>query len=174
MGIKDLTPEQLTVYNEALEVEIAKYRGKEGFNEEIFKQMMEVFVFDERPSHEKFSNAIATGQVGEAWHWTGVWIADDIVASGLNMVISALVGGAVISGIKALVKKYGVIAATDKLIVVVVKKLGALGVSSAGQKGINKIVRKVVDDILDPGSVIANWLDDNDGKPNNGRVDIWD
>lgn len=164
---QSLTSEQKKLYNEALKAEMMKYQDQDDFNEQIFKEVVDSIVFEDNAA--KFSNMI-NNQSKLRWKYTGIWIDNKIVASGINVAISLATGGVGTVGIRMLVKKVGTKAAIQVVEKTVRNKLILFGIKQFS--GISYVISTIVKNVLDPGTTIAKWLDAHDKRPNNGRCDI--
>lgn len=162
-----LTPEQKAIYDEAIEIEIAKYRGEIGFNEKQFREGVKSFVFTDDAhilKNEMRMNSLAR------WRYTGIWIDNKIVAAGINTGIALLTGGAGTLGVKMLVRKIGTKAAIKAIEKAIRNKLVWFGLKQF--TGITPVIATIVKNALDPGIAFAKWYDSIDKRPRNGRCDI--
>lgn len=163
----NLTPEQKALYDKAMSIEIAKHQNEAGFNEEVFKNSVNAFVFEDEGQNLKMQMA---RQGMQRWKYTGVWLTNSVVASGINLATCLLTGGAGTVGIKMLVKKVGTKAAINALEKAIKNKLIWFGLKQVS--GITPIISTIVRNVLDPGTAIAKWYDSKDIRPNNGHCDI--
>ena len=163
----NLTPEQKKLYDETMQAEIAKHQGEEGFDEERFKQDVNSFVFADQS--KALQNEMAR-QGMLRWKYTGIWLSNGVVASGINLAITLATGGATTVGIKMLVKKVGTKAAINVIEKAVKNKLIWFGLKQVS--GITPVISTIVKNVLDPGTAVAKWYDSRDIRPNNGHCDI--
>lgn len=164
---ENLTPEQKTLYDETMKVEIAKHQGEAGFDEEQFKKEVGSFVFTDQ---SKLLKDEISFQGRYRWTYTGIWLSNGVVASGINLAVTLATGGATTVGIKMLVKKVGTKAAINVIEKAVKNKLIWFGLKQVS--GITPVISTIVRNLLDPGTAIANWYDSKDIRPNNGHCDI--
>lgn len=163
----NLTPEQKTLYDKTMQEEIAKHQGEADFNEEQFKKEVGSFVFTDQGKLLK--NEISL-QGRYRWTYTGIWLSNGVVASGINLAVTLATGGATTAGIKMLVKKVGTQAAINVIEKAIKNKLIWFGLKQVS--GITPVISSIVRNLLDPGMAVAKWYDSRDKRPNNGHCDI--
>lgn len=96
-------------------------------------------------------------------------IANNIVAAAINVAIGMVVGGG-IAGISAYVKKMGVQEAKKIFSKTLATKLKAWGLTNLSK--ILPVATTFVLSVLDPGTAIAEYIDNHDVKPGNGQVNF--
>jgi len=93
------------------------------------------------------------------------WVAN-AVNIGLTVAGGFASGVSIKTGIRLLLKKYGVKAATSLIEKTFRKTLVTLMGTAANKLVLTPIISTVVKDILDPGNALASYLDSLDGKKN--------
>lgn len=96
-------------------------------------------------------------------------IANNIVAAAINVAIGMVVGGG-IAGISAYVKKMGVQEAKKIFSKTIATRLKAWGLTNLSR--ILPVATTFVLSVLDPGTAIAEYIDNHDVKPGNGQVNF--
>ncbi|WP_378211786.1 RHS repeat-associated core domain-containing protein, partial [Anoxybacteroides rupiense] len=93
-------------------------------------------------------------------------------AAGLNAGLSmVLTGGLTLGALIAYIKKKGTQAAKRIFYRTLRDKLIVIGASAGILKSLEWVVNTAFN-YLDPGTVVANWIDSRDKKPQNGYIDF--
>lgn len=157
LDINKMNPEQKAVYDEVINEAIEKYSADDpDFNaQEFVDQVNQVLLMIE--SGAPITRALVS-------------IPNSVVATAVNVVVAAVTGGLAGAAIKAYIKKVGIGAAVDAIADKVIIALLAFGIKDV--TGITEVIKDIVNNVLDPGSTIAEWLDNKDSNPGNGKVEI--
>lgn len=157
LDVDKMTPEQKEVYDEVINEAIEKYSADDpNFNEQEFI--------------DQVNQVLLMMEYGAPVTRALVSIPNSVVATAINVAIAALTGGVAGAAIKAYIKKVGIGAAVDAIADKVIIALAAFGIKEV--TGITAVIKDIVNNVLDPGSTIAKWLDKKDSKPGNGKVEI--
>lgn len=165
LNIDTMTSSEKVIYQDVIDAAIAQYKASDAdFDEDVFiEQVNYVLYLMDNPytSSNPDINTLAVIDLS---------IPNEVVATAANVVISLLVGGVTTAAIKAFVAKYGATAAANLIAKEVTAKLLALGIKELS--GLGTVIRTIVKNVVDPGTTIAEWLDNRDVRPGNGYVDI--
>lgn len=157
LDINKMNSEQKKIYQEVIEQAIQKYSTDDNH-------------FDEDEFIRQVNTVLYMMEYGIPISRSLVSVSNDVVATAVNVAVALVTGGVASAAIKAYVKKVGINAAIDAITDKVIIALAAFGISNV--TGIKSIIKGVVNNALDPGSAIAEWLDNRDSKPGNGSVEI--
>lgn len=157
LDVDKMTPEQKEVYDEVINEAIEKYSADDAnFNEQEFI--------------DQVNQVLLMMEYGAPVTRALVSFPNSVVATAINVAIAALTGGVAGAAIKAYIKKVGIGAAVDAIADKVIIALAAFGIKEV--TGITAVIKDIVNNVLDPGSTIAKWLDKKDSKPGNGKFEI--
>ena len=159
--VQKMTDKELAIYNEVLSAAIKQEKAANpNFNEKEFvQQVNQLLYMMEYGQNRPMTRALIQFS-----------IPNGVVATAVNVGVSLIAGGATSAAIKALVSKYGASVAANMLAKEVTARLLAIGIREV--TGIGTVIRTVVKNVLDPGSTVADWLDNHDPNPGNGHVDV--
>lgn len=117
----------------------SKYSEEAGFNEKQFKGDVKSFVFNDESCYLKNKMMMNSWY---RWHYTGIWIDNKIVATGLNVAIALGTGGVGTAGIRMLVIKTGTKVAITVIEKAVKNKLLWFGLKQV--PGITPVINTIV------------------------------
>lgn len=179
----ELSTEDLNIINEVIENAISEENKEDlNFNEAEFVEDVEAFlegnaehflVEEEVSEKEGIFAALESFffiKVNAAVKKGKISISNKVVAVGVNAVVSLAIGGATTYALKTIVLKKGATYVTNLLVKKVVAKLLAIGIKEV--TGVGTLIRRIVQNVLDPGSTVASYYDRRDYYPRNGFVDI--
>lgn len=164
---ENMTAEELQKYNalidEQVELIAAEY---ENVSKEWIRSQIVAALEDPNFTTDESSNGVQTyaGTI-----IPDINIANNIVAAAINVAIGMVVGGG-IAGISAYVKKVGVQEAKKVFSKTIATKLKAWGLTNLSK--VLPVVTTFVLSVLDPGTAIAEYIDNHDVKPGNGQVNF--
>lgn len=162
LDIEKMSDEELKIYYEVLHNAIEEYSKEDpNFNVSEFTDEVNYVLY----LMEYGNNAGASTRALIEFS-----LKNSTVATAVNIAVSLLVGGATTAALKAYIGKLGATVAANTIAQAVTTQLLALGIKEVS--GIGTVIRLVVKNVLDPGSTVAEYLDDNDAIPGNGYVDV--
>ncbi len=162
LNINEMSKEEMDIYQKVLEDSIRENKEKDpNFDEKLFTQQVNyVLYLMESPS----GITIGSRSIIK------ISIPNNVVATAVNIAISLIAGGATTAALRSYILKVGVTEATNVIVSKVTSKLIALGIREVS--GIGTVIRTVINQVIDPGSAVAEYLDNHDIFPRNGYVDV--
>lgn len=159
LDVSEMSEEELAIYNEVMNRAIAEQRAANpNFNEEEFVSQVNALLY--MMEHGvPMTRAIVD-----------LSIPNSAVTAALDVALSLAIGGATGAAVKALVAQFGKKVAVQKITSAAIGALAAFGVKNV--LDLDGIVTNIVENLLSPGTAIAEWLDSTDPEPNNGYWDI--
>lgn len=159
LDVSKMSEDELSIYNEVMNKAITQHKAADpNFDEvEFIAQVNSLLRMMENGTPQ--TRAIID-----------LSIPIDVVTTALDIALSLAIGGATGAAVKALVKQVGKKAAVQAITTAAIGALAAFGVKNIID--LDGIVTNIVDNLLSPGSAIAEWLDSTDPEPNNGYWDI--
>lgn len=159
LDVSEMSEDELAIYNEVMNRAIAEHKAANpDFNEaEFISQVNSLLYMMEHGV--PLTRAIID-----------LSIPIDVVTTALDIALSLAIGGATGAAVKALVAQFGKKVAVQKITSAAIGALAAFGVKNI--LDLDGIVTNIVENLLSPGTAIAEWLDSTDPEPNNGYWDI--
>lgn len=160
-----MTKEELQKYNALIDEQVDHIAGEyENASKEWIRNEIVAALEDPNFTVDECSNGVQTiaGTI-----IPDINVANNIVAAVINVAIGLLVGGG-IAGISAYVKKMGEEEAKKMFSKTLVTKLKAWGLTNLSK--VLPVAVTLVLSVLDPGTAIAEFLDNHDVKPGNGQL----
>ena len=153
LDIKLECQNQNKLFEEAIEHEASKIKFGTQIEKETFKNQVRSLFCD-----SKTKNTIS--------------IPNNVVAAGINVAISLVVGGIGVGSVQAYIESVGKEAARRIFYKTIVDRLMAWGAGYIAT-GIGVCVDFIME-LTDFGGRIAEWLDSTDSCPNNGYWEVWE
>ena len=162
LDVTRMSESEYVIYQEVLQIAIEVYSKEEpDFDENAFVEEVNYVLYLMEYGNSMASSSRALIEFS---------LKNSTVATAVNIAVSLLVGGATTAALKAYIGRLGATVAANTLAQAVTTQLLALGIKEVS--GVGTIIRLVVKNVLDPGSTVAEYLDNNDALPGNGYVDV--
>ncbi|MBM6828912.1 hypothetical protein H9X85_04510 [Anaerotignum lactatifermentans] len=159
LDVSEMSEEELAIYNEVMNRAIAEQRAADpNFNEEEFVSQVNSLLY------------MMEHGVPQTRAIIDLSVPNSAVTAALDVALSLAIGGATGAAVKALVAQFGKKIAIQKITSAAIGALAAFGVKQV--LDLDGIVTNIVENLLSPGTAIAEWLDSTDPEPNNGYWDI--
>lgn len=175
--ISQMTATERTYYDSVVQASLTKAGGK-SFNTAENRKIVKDIMADKAITDGSENESVTSGK----FYTKSVHRIMSVSAAGkiLNAVIDVALlftgaGGIVDGGIRALIKKFGYNEARSiikqQIASKVVSTLIKWGMTGVAAK-VEGIVSIILENVFDPGTAIAEWIDSWDAVPNNGYIDV--
>ena len=162
LDVSRMSESELVIYQEVLQNAIDTYSKEDPeFDANVFVEEVNYVLYLMEYGNSMTSSPRALIEFS---------LKNSTVATAVNIAVSLLVGGATTAALKAYIGRLGATVAANTLAQAVTTQLLALGIKEVS--GVGTVIRLVVQNVLDPGSTVAEYLDNNDALPGNGYVDV--
>lgn len=162
LDVSRMSERELVIYQEVLQNAIDTYSKEDPeFDANVFVEEVNYVLYLMEYGNSMTSSPRALIEFS---------LKNSTVATAVNIAVSLLVGGATTAALKAYIGRLGATVAANTLAQAVTTQLLALGIKEVS--GVGTVIRLVVQNVLDPGSTVAEYLDNNDVLPGNGYVDV--
>ncbi len=159
LDVSQMSNDELAIYNEVMSKAIAEQKAANpNFNESEFVSQVNSVLY------------MMEHGVPMTRALIDLSIPNSAVTAALDVALSLAIGGATGAAVKTLVAQFGKKVAVKKITSAAIGALAAFGVKNI--LDLDGIVTNIVENLLSPGTAIAEWLDSTDPEPNNGYWDI--